>query len=255
MIDTHSHIYDPEFDADRDLVVERARAVGVEKILLPNINLSTIDPMLALCRHYPDFCYPMMGLHPEDVKDDYKQVLAKMHDMLLVSDLPYVAVGEVGLDFYWDETYRKEQLDAFVQQVEWAIELDFPLMIHTRKAHREVVDIMKMYRSKQPRGVFHCFGGSLSQAKELLKFEGFALGIGGILTYKKSTLPEVVRSVPLERLVLETDSPYLAPVPHRGRRNESAYIHETLLRLAEEKGMSVVTNETVYRIFSQLKPE
>ena len=257
MIDTHSHIYDPEFDIDRDLAVERARRAGVEKILLPNINRDSIAPMLELCRKYPDYCYPMMGLHPEDVKADYEQVLDEMHTLLLAQGNPYIAIGEVGLDFYWDDTFRSQQLDAFERQVDWAAALDLPLMIHSRSAHRELVDIMQRYKSKALRGVFHCFGGTLDEATELLQFEGFVLGIGGILTFKKSALADVVRVLPLERIVLETDSPYLAPVPHRGCRNESAYLADTLSRLALVRNMTQeevtkITTATVYRIFSKL---
>ena len=257
MIDTHSHIYDPEFDIDRDLAVERARRAGVEKILLPNINRDSIAPMLELCRKYPDYCYPMMGLHPEDVKADYEQVLDEVHTLLLAQGNPYIAIGEVGLDFCWDDTFRSQQLDAFERQVDWAAALNLPLMIHSRSAHRELVDIMQRYKSKALRGVFHCFGGTLDEATELLQFEGFVLGIGGILTFKKSALADVVRVLPLERIVLETDSPYLAPVPHRGCRNESAYLADTLSRLALVRNMTQeevtkITNATVYRIFSKL---
>ncbi len=277
MTDTHSHIYAAEFDEDREEVVERARQAGVDRILLPNINEESIAPMLALCRQHPDCCFPMMGLHPEDVKEDYQDVLARMRALLeekdnfranesdrlrfaecsrkCPRDNPYIAVGEVGLDFYWDATRRKEQMDAFSQQVEWAATLGLPLVIHSRNAHRELVDVMRAHRGKVLRGVFHCFCGTLEEARELLEFEGFVLGIGGVLTYKKSTLPEVVRELPVERMVLETDSPYLAPVPHRGGRNESAYIVHVLERMAREKGLSeehisAVMEETVRSIFS-----
>ncbi len=233
MIDTHSHIYSSEFDADRDQVVNRAREAGVEAILLPNINADSVGPMLALCRQYPDFCFPMMGLHPEDVGEDYREVLDGMWNRLAQPRHPYIAIGEVGLDFYWDETYRQQQLEAFEIQVGWAARLCLPLVIHSRKAHRELVDVMERHRSQGLRGIFHCFGGSAQEAEELLSFPGFVLGIGGVLTYKKSTLPEVLRSVPLERVVVETDAPYLAPVPYRGKRNESAYVSQTLQRLAE----------------------
>jgi len=257
MIDTHTHLYEPEFADDRPQVIERAREAGVEKILLPNINLASVPSMLALCSRYPGYCYPMMGLHPEDVKGDYVTVLEQMHSLLLEPANPYVGVGEVGLDFYWDETFRSEQIDAFAQQIEWALELDLPLMIHTRNAHREMVDVMNHFRARQPKGVFHCFGGTLDEARELLSFEGFALGIGGILTYKKSTLPEVVSALPIDRLVLETDSPYLSPVPYRGKRNESSHLPFILQCLAQAKELSPqqvseATNATAYRIFSKV---
>lgn len=232
MIDTHSHIYGPEFDEDRDEVIQRAREAGVSHILLPNINRESIAPMLALCRQYPGYCHPMMGLHPTDIEDDYRQVLEDMHQQLLHPGHPYIAVGEVGLDFYWDDTRRREQMEAFETQITWARDLHLPLMIHTRSAHRELMDLMTLHQGEGLTGVFHCFGGTLEEAYELLRFEGFSLGIGGVLTYKKSTLPDVIRQIPLQRIVLETDSPYLTPVPHRGQRNESSYVLHTALKMA-----------------------
>lgn len=255
MIDTHSHIYGPEFDEDRDQVVARAREAGVERVLLPNINSDTVEPMLALCRRYPDYCLPMMGLHPEDVRADYAGVLSSMRELLQQPAHPYIAIGEVGLDFYWDQTFRTEQLGAFEQQLCWAFDLDLPLVIHCRAAHRELVEVMERHRAEHLRGIFHCFGGTVEEAQQLLSFPGFVLGIGGVLTYKKSTLPEVLRNVPLERVVVETDAPYLAPVPHRGKRNESAFVADTLQRLAEVYGITLseadkVTTDTAKRLFS-----
>lgn len=239
MIDTHSHIYGPEFAEDRDEVVSRAKEVGVTQVLLPNINEQTIPDMLSLCSAYPGYCFPMMGLHPTDLEDDYREVLSRMQKLLLEPNHPYVAVGEVGLDFYWDDSRRSQQLEAFETQIEWARTLHLPLMIHSRSAHRELVDIMNRYRSDGLTGVFHCFGGSAEEALELLSFDGFMLGIGGVLTYKKSTLPEVLKQVPLQRIVLETDSPYLAPTPHRGTRNESSYVQFVAKKLAEVYGASM----------------
>ena len=254
MIDTHSHIYEPEFDEDREQVVQRAREAGVDSILLPNINAESIAPMLSMCEHNPGYCYPMMGLHPEDVRDDYPEILANMKKQLLSQDSPYIAVGEVGLDFYWDDTYRGQQLDAFEQQVCWARDFRLPLVIHCRSAHHELVDVMERHRSENLTGIFHCFGGTREEAEQLLSFEGFVLGIGGVVTYKKSTLPEVLKTIPLERIVLETDSPYLAPVPYRGKRNESAYVAETLRRVAEiyersPKEVEEVTSNTAKQLF------
>lgn len=257
MIDTHSHIYGPEFQDDIDEVVLRARETGVEKILLPNINAETISPMLALCERYPGYLYPMMGLHPEDVKADYQQVLDEMEKHLQQESHPYIAVGEVGLDFYWDQTYKKEQLEAFDRQIQWAITYQLPLMIHTRSAHRELVDALTPYKNHGLSGVFHCFGGTREEAEELLRFEGFALGIGGVLTFKKSVLPEVLEHVPLDRIVIETDAPYLAPVPHRGQRNESSFAIEVLKRIALIYKVSLEeaserTNRNVKTIFQRL---
>lgn len=260
MIDTHSHIYGPEFDDDRSEVVDRARQAGVERILLPNCNEETIQPMLRLCASYPGYCYPMLGLHPTDLDTNYQSVLDHMHQQLLAPGNPYVAVGEVGLDYYWDRTYYREQQDAFEQQIDWARECHLPLMIHARSAHRELVDMMMRHRDDHLTGVFHCFGGTVDEAQELLQFLGFCLGIGGVSTYKKSTIPEVLERVPLDRIVLETDSPYLAPVPFRGKRNESAHVSQVLLKVAQVMGMTPVeverqTNENVFRIFTRLKAD
>ncbi len=253
MIDTHSHIYGAEFDEDRDLVVARAKEIGVEAILLPNINVASMQPMLELCRQYPGYCYPMLGLHPEDVKEDYAEVLSIMKQNLLGAH-PYIGVGEIGLDFYWDDTYREQQLEAFECQLQWACEFHLPVVIHSRNAHRELVEVMTRHRAEGLTGVFHCFGGTEEEAQELLNFDGFALGIGGVLTYKKSILPEVLKTVPLERIVIETDAPYLAPVPCRGKRNESSFLVHTARCLAEVYGcaperVDEVTTKTAKRIF------
>lgn len=258
MIDTHSHIYGSEFADDIDNVIVRAKEAGVEKILLPNINAETVQPMLDLCRQYPGYMYPMMGLHPTDVDSHYHSVLADMELLLEDPSHPYIAVGEVGLDFYWDTTYRSEQIDAFCRQIEWAIRFQLPLMIHTRSAHAELMDVMQQYRDKALTGVFHCFGGTRDEAEQLLSFDGFVLGIGGVLTYKKSSLPDALQQVPLSRIVLETDSPYLAPVPHRGKRNESAYVAEVLHKLSSIYNVAAeeveqMTTSNVKRIFTRLK--
>ena len=259
MIDTHSHIYEPEFDADREEVIMRAKQAGVEFILLPNINASSIAPMLDLCSRHPGYCFPMLGLHPEDVKEDYKQVLADMKARLEAPDHPYIAIGEVGLDYYWDKSKAKEQEEAFRTQIEWAIEYRLPLMIHSRSAHRQLVTAISEYKGEALSGVFHCFGGSKEVAQELLQFPNFMLGIGGVVTYKNSRLAETLTSVPLERIVLETDAPYLSPVPYRGKRNESAYITETLHKVAyiynvSERQAEDITNNNAKRIFPCLNP-
>lgn len=257
MIDTHSHIYGPEFAEDRTDVIARAREAGVTRILLPNINEQTIPDMLRLCKDYPGYCYPMMGLHPTDLEDDYKEVLKRMHEQLLQPGNPYIAVGEVGLDFYWDDSRRAQQLDAFETQIEWARDLHLPLVIHSRSAHQELLDIMNAHRHEGLTGIFHCFGGTTEEAESLLAFDGFVFGIGGVLTYKKSALPEVLREVPLERIVLETDSPYLAPTPFRGKRNETSYVRNVAEKLAEVYGISFqevvnATTRNVCRIFPAL---
>lgn len=232
IIDTHSHLYGEEFQDDLEDVVSRAKDAQLDKILLPNINEETIPKMLALCRTYPGFFYPMLGLHPTDLTPDYMQVLDRMESMLSLGH-PFVGIGEVGLDYYWDRTYYEEQQEAFDRQIQWALTYDLPLMIHSRAAHKELLDVMEPYRGRGLTGIFHSFGGTEEEAEELLRYDGFKLGINGVLTFKKSTLPDVLKHVPLESLVLETDSPYLTPVPYRGKRNESAYIVYTLRKMAE----------------------
>lgn len=253
MIDTHSHIYGPEFDDDRAEVLQRARLAGVDKVLLPNINEESIARMLLVAKEYPDMCYPMMGLHPEDVKEDWAQVLDRM-EMQLDG---MIAVGEVGLDFYWDTTFRKEQIEAFERQICWAVERNLPLVIHMRKAEQELLEVMERHKSDGLRGVFHCFGGSKETASRMLKHEGFVLGIGGVVTFKNSRLAETLRHVPLDRIVLETDAPYLAPVPYRGKRNEPSYVAHVARFLSDiynvsEEEVNDVTNLAVKRVFGSL---
>lgn len=253
MIDTHSHIYGPEFDEDRDEVISRARQAGIERIFLPNINEESIRPMMAVAKAYPGVCYPMMGLHPEDVKEDWSQVLDRMEVQLD----GMIAVGECGLDFYWDATYRKEQIEAFERQICWAKERDLPLVVHMRKAEPELLEAMERHKADGLRGIFHCFGGSRETAERMLRYEGFALGIGGVVTFKNSRLAETLKSVPLERVVLETDAPYLAPVPYRGKRNEPAYVAQVASFLSYIYNVSLdevndITNLNVERVFGAL---
>ena len=234
IIDTHSHLDGEEFADDLPEVIQRAKDAQVEKILVPNVNLQGLPHLIEVCDAYPDYLYPMIGLHPEDVKADYQTQLDQMFIFLKENPNRFCAIGEVGLDFYWDETYRNQQLEAFEQQIQWAKQFGKPLMIHARNAFEEIVEIMERHRDDQLEGVFHCFTGTEDEARKLLSFDGFKLGIGGVLTFKKSTLPEVLKNaVPLSRIVVETDSPYLAPVPHRGKRNESAFIIEIVRRLTE----------------------
>ena len=250
-VDTHAHIDGAEFDADRDEVVARARAAGVSKVLVPAIDLASVGSVLRTCDRYPGFAYPMAGLHPEEVRADFRAVLATMRSRI---DGRFVAIGEVGIDYYWSREFEKEQLEAFEEQVRWAVELRKPLMIHCRKGQNEMVAVLRRYRGELPGGVFHCFTGNEREAEELLAFDNFALGIGGVLTFKKSHLPEVLPHIPLQRIVLETDSPYMAPVPMRGKRNESAFVSYVLARVADCYGVSQetvaeATNATVERIF------
>ena len=234
-IDTHAHIYGEEFSEDIDGVIDRARSAGAAGILLPSTDEASANNAVALCGRYAGFLYPMLGLHPEDVTADYGEVLLRM-EKKLQKPHPFVAIGEVGLDFYWDTSMKKEQTNAFCRQVEWSLEYCLPLMIHSRAAHHELVECVKPYAGEKALcGVFHCFSGSPEEAAELLDtFPSFLLGIGGIVTFKNSALPEVLAgSVPLNRIVLETDSPYMAPVPHRGKRNEPSFVPCIINRLAE----------------------
>lgn len=251
-VDTHTHLDGEEFAADLDEVVSRAKAAGVAKVFVPAIDLPSVESVLSVCDRYPGYAYPMIGLHPEEVKADYHSVLSEMKRQ--VSDR-FIAIGEVGLDYYWSREFEKEQLAAFEEQVGWAIEYGKPLMIHCRKGQNDMVRLLKMYERDLPGGVFHCFTGNEREAEELLQFDRFVIGIGGVLTFKKSNLPQVLpTAVPIDRIVLETDSPYMAPVPMRGQRNESAFVAYVLKKLAEcygltEEEVAAATNRNVERVF------
>lgn len=235
-VDTHCHLDGEEFREDLEAVITRAREAGVAAIGIPGINLQSLDTVIDVCHRYPNYCYPMLGLHPEDVKADWREVLERIKAAITPE---VIAIGEVGLDYYWSREFEKEQLEAFEEQVRWSVELQLPLMIHCRKAQNEMVAIIKKYQKELPGGVFHCFTGNEHEAEELLQFDRFVLGIGGVSTFKKSHLPEVLPAVvPLDRIVLETDSPYMAPVPKRGERNEPAFVAYVLKKLAEAYGVS-----------------
>ena len=255
IIDTHTHLDAEEFNEDRTEAFVRAKEAGVEKVFLPAIDLKTTCSVLDLSRQYPGYAYPMIGLHPEEVKEDWKEQLAEIRK-LLVKD--FIAIGEVGLDYYWSREFEKEQLEAFEEQVKWSIETRLPLMIHCRKAQNEMVHLLRNYERELPGGVFHCFTGNQKEAEELLSFDKFVLGVGGVSTFKSSHLREDLPAVvPLDRIVLETDSPYMAPVPYRGKRNESAFVVEVLKVLAAAYGISVdelavYTNQNVERVFGKL---
>jgi TatD DNase family protein len=253
-IDTHAHIDGREFDADREDVLRRAREEGCMAIGVPAIDLDSSKRVLQLAATHKGFLYPMIGLHPEEVKADWQQQLDAIHS-LITQNLPLItAIGEVGLDFYWSREYEKEQLEAFEQQVQWSIETGLPLMIHCRKAQNEMVAMLRRYEGKLPGGVFHCFTGNEHEAAELLRFENFVLGIGGVATFKNSHLPQVLSSVvPLDRVVFETDSPYMAPVPCRGQRNEPALVTCIIRCLARayhygEEELTIQTSENAFRV-------
>lgn len=238
IIDTHSHLFVEEFDVDRSEVMQRAREVGVQHVLMPNIDLASVAPMLQVCQEYRGFCYPMLGLHPTEVGADYPVVLSKLKALLDKQPQTFLAIGEVGLDLYWDKTYKDEQIVALEEQIAWALEYDLPLVIHSREAFDEIYSLFSRYKDSSLRGIFHSFTGTADEAQALLEFPGFLLGINGVATFKKSTIPEALSHVPLTRVVVETDSPYLAPVPYRGKRNESAYVVRVVEKLAEIYGLT-----------------
>ena len=242
LIDTHTHLYLQEFDTDRDAVVKNAVENGVVKLLMPNIDALSAGMMLSVAGKHPDICYPMIGLHPTHVKQDWLSQL-KIFEKLAAEN-KFIAVGEIGIDLYWDKTYLSEQLLAFRYQIALAISLDLPVVIHSRESSKEVFTILEEFRGKGLKGVLHAFTGSISDAEEAIAL-GLKIGIGGIVTFRNSGLDATIRQLGPDHLVLETDSPYLAPVPYRGKRNESSYIRIINSRVAEIFGMS---EEEVARI-------
>ncbi len=251
MIDTHCHLYLEEFTADSNLIIERAQANGVTKFYLPAINSEVIADMLALEAAYPGICFAMMGLHPCYVKENYREELAVVEDWLQKRKFP--AIGEIGLDFYWDKTFVKEQYEAFNMQMQWALNRQMPIVIHTRNAMQETIDAVKPFADKGLKGIFHCFSGDEQAARQVIAM-GFYLGIGGVLTYKNSGLAHALQSIGPEHMVLETDAPYLAPVPYRGKRNESSYLPYILEKLAEVTGtpaeeVAAITTANAQKIF------
>lgn len=236
MIDTHSHIYSEEFDADRAEVIAAAKESGVEQVVLANVDSSTIEQLTATGAEYPDFFRLAMGLHPTSVKEDYLEELERIISQFSTENR-YVAVGEIGLDLYWDKTFISEQVEAFHRQVEVALELRLPVIIHVRKAYSEVFEALKRYQGSMPRGVFHCFSGGVQEAQKAVEL-GFYLGIGGVVTYKNSNLGEIIKPISMDRILTETDAPYLSPVPYRGKRNEPKYMAEVCRKLAEIYGCS-----------------
>ena len=233
LIDTHAHLYSGKFDHDRPEMVQRAIAAGVTRMYLPNIDSESIQPMLDLEAAFPDNCFAMMGLHPSHVKPETIEAEIALVEKWL-AQRTWAGVGETGIDLYWDKTTLDIQKRAFVRQCEWAKDLNLPIIIHSREANREAIEVVRAAQDGRLRGVFHCFSGTLDEAKEMIAL-GFMIGVGGSLTYPKSNLPTVLREVPLDNIVLETDAPYLPPVPHRGKRNESAYIRLVAEMLSEAK--------------------
>ncbi len=235
-IDTHTHLYLEEFKNDRDEMIARAIKAGVDKFFLPNIDSTSVESLHQLCEKYPDQCFPMMGLHPCSVKENYKQELATAYELLQKGK--YIAVGEIGLDLYWDKTFFAQQVEAFETQIEWALDLNLPIVIHCRDAFDEIYEVLMKFKTL-PKGIFHCFTGNLEQAEKVIALKNFKLGIGGVVTFRNSGLDKTLEQVDLKHLVLETDSPYLTPVPYRGQRNESSYVSIIARRLAEIKNCNV----------------
>jgi TatD DNase family protein len=235
LIDTHTHIYLPEFDNDRDEAVERALESGVVKLLMPNIDQESVTQMLSAEKLYPGVCYPMIGLHPTSVKDDYLSQLEKIEES--AGKHKFYAVGEIGIDLYWDKSHLKEQVISFKRQVEFALMSGMPVVIHARDSFPEVFAALEEFKGSKLKGVFHAFTGKLEEAEKAVSM-GFKLGIGGIVTFKNSGLDKIVKEIGIEDIVLETDSPYLAPSPFRGKRNESAYLCIINRKVAEVCGLS-----------------
>lgn len=252
-IDTHTHLFAEEFNEDRFQVVERAIQSGVKKMLLPNIDRYTIEPMLELCAAYPDNCFPMIGLHPTSVKEDFKDHLEVIEKYLQTHK--FCAIGEVGIDLYWDKSFLAQQSEAFIHQIELARKHDLPLVIHSRDSYDEIIAILhKLQGNQLYTGVFHSFTGTTDQAKEVIDM-GFKIGINGVVTFKNSKLDEAVKNVELKNIILETDSPYLTPTPHRGKRNESAYLLYIANKIADIKQVSPevvgeITSHTANAVFN-----
>ena len=252
IIDTHSHLYLEEFSNEIEQIIIRSKNSGVEKIFLPAIDSVTTQLLLQLEQQFPDYCNAMMGLHPCYVKENYKSELEQVSSLLY--QRKFAAIGECGLDFYWDKTFVKEQYEALEQQIEWALEFQLPVVLHTRNATQETIDVIKKYTDKGLKGIFHCFGGSVDEAHQIIEM-GFYLGIGGVVTYKNAGLDKVLKDIDLKHIVLETDSPYLTPVPHRGKRNETSYLKIIAEKIAEIKNCSyeevaIVTTQNAFSLFN-----
>lgn len=253
LIDTHSHLFDVKFDNDRQEVIERALKCGVQKIILPNINLSTINPMMQICDEFPKNCFPMIGLHPCDIKPNYKEELILIEKLLDIHKP--IAIGEIGIDLYWDKTNLKIQKEAFKMQIKLAKKHKLPIAIHVRESFNEVFEVLDELNDENLSGVFHCFTGDLKQAEHIIKYKNFMLGIGGVITFKNSHMNTILQHISLEHIVLETDSPYLAPEPKRGRRNESSYIIFIATKLAEiynstTEEIAITTTRNAKNIFN-----
>jgi len=236
LIDTHTHIYLDDFREDIQELMDRCKKQNISKLYLPNIDSTTLVPLHALVDAYPDMCFPMMGLHPCYVKDSWKDELAKSEESLRNGN--YIGVGEIGIDLYWDKSFKKEQIEVFCRHLELAKEFSLPVSIHSRDALEITISEVKNLHDDNLKGVFHCFNGTAEQAEEIIQLSGFYMGIGGVVTYKNAGVDKVVKNIQLDRLVLETDAPYLSPVPYRGKRNQPAYLREIAEKIALVKDIS-----------------
>lgn len=252
VVDTHTHIYAEEFDEDLEEVILRAKKVGVEKILLPNIDVESLDRLNKLSDRYPNYCVPMMGLHPTSVRADWEDQLAQLKSQFAKSS--YIAVGEIGIDLYWDKTFAQEQILAFQEQLRWSIEYGLPVSIHSRDAIYECIECIKNIGKEKLRGVFHSFGGTKQDLEGILSLDNFLIGINGVVTFKNSTLSTVLGGIDLSKIIIETDAPYLTPVPYRGKRNEPSYTIYIAQKLADIFAVGVeqvgeITTENAIKLF------
>lgn len=236
LIDTHTHVFSEEFDADSEAMMLRAKEAGVRQFCLPNIDTDSIERLDVFTEKYPEQCFPMMGLHPTSVGPDFREQLERIKSRF--EKRKFIAVGEIGLDLYWDKTYLNEQIQAFEAQLQWSIDFDLPVSIHTREAFPPVFESIHKIGADKLRGVFHSFGGTIEALQEIIRLENFMIGINGVITYKKSDFRDYLPLIPIERIVLETDAPYLTPVPFRGKRNEPAYLPYIVEKLAEVYNLS-----------------
>lgn len=259
LIDTHSHLFTDEFSGDLEDVVERALEAGVDTFVMPNINLASVPDLMRVTEMYPDRCHPAIGLHPTDLGSDFRNELGRLYDILLQDRSTdgkrlFCAIGEIGLDLYWEQDSLPDQMEAFETQLGWALESDLPVIIHFRSAMDPLCRVMDKFRDTSLRGVFHCFSGGAADAERLMAYDGFMFGIGGVLTYRKCELPSALPLIPHDRIIVETDCPYLPPVPYRGHRNEPSFITRTVERIAEIWGESSdsvadVTTANAVRLF------
>ncbi|MFC2137699.1 TatD family hydrolase [Bacteroidota bacterium] len=250
-IDSHTHLYLKQFEQDRDEVIESAIKLGIEKMVLPNIDSNSIQPILKICQQYPNHCFPTLGLHPSSVNKNYKKELKIIEDW--IKEVEICAIGEIGIDLYWDKTNIEEQKEALKSQIKITIKNDLPIIIHSRESFNEIIDVLDTFKSEKLTGIFHCFTGTIEQA-EIIISRGFSLGIGGVVTFKNSGLDNTLKNIDISHIILETDSPYLAPVPKRGQRNESSYLVHIAKKIAEIKSMTIkevaeITTQNALQLF------